>query len=361
MARRTRREQVEEEQERIVSPVEGEEDAVQLGAVRPLRLDEFGGQPELVTNLRTAIDAARVRGEPVDHVILHGPPGLGKTTLAQIIANEMRYTFRATAAPAIGKPGDLAAVLSGLEPYSVLFIDEIHRLPAQVEEILYSAMEDFKLDLLVGEGMNTRTLRLDLPPFTLVGATTRLGALTHPLRDRFGIQLKLELYAPADLERILVAAADRIGDRAAPEAIAEIARRARGTPRIAHRLYRRVRDFAHREGARRPIRIEDAVAALRSLGIDDRGLDKQDRAYLRTIGEFYAGGPVGIETLAATLGENAEIFETVVEPYLLSLGLLNRTPRGRMLTRGGWLAAGLQSPETQPGPGVTGDLFGNAA
>ncbi|MBW2424307.1 MAG: Holliday junction branch migration DNA helicase RuvB [Deltaproteobacteria bacterium] len=302
-------------------------------SLRPQRLEEMIGQPRLRENLRIFVQAARERGEPLDHVLFHGPPGLGKTSLARIVASELGAQFRATSGPAIERPGDLAALLSNLEAGDVLFIDEIHRLSPSVEEILYPAMEDFQLDLLIGEGPTARSIRLDLPRFTLVGATTRAGLLTSPLRDRFGWSARLEYYPVEDLERIVVRSGRLLGLEVEVPAAYEIARRARGTPRIANRLLRRVRDFAAvRDGADRAVGLESARFALERLDVDEAGFDGLDRALLWTIVEKFAGGPVGLDTLAAAVGEDRVTIEDVVEPYLIHCGYLARTPRGRVAT-----------------------------
>ncbi len=311
--------------------------------LRPQSIEEFVGQEQLRANLKVFIAAARSRGEALDHVLFFGPPGLGKTTLAKIVARELGVSFRATSGPVIARAGDLAALLTNLQPRDVLFIDEIHRLNPAVEEILYPAMEDFQLDLIIGEGPAARSVRIDLPPFTLIGATTRSGLITTPLRERFGIPLRLNFYAPGELERIISRAAALLGLRLSPSGAAEIARRARGTPRVAGRLLRRVRDFAAVAGdGEVDSRIADE--ALRRLEVDSRGLDAMDRRYLGCIAGNYGGGPVGVETLAAALSEQRDVIEEVIEPYLIQEGLLQRTPRGRMLTLGGYRYLGLPDP-----------------
>ena len=300
-------------------------------SLRPLSLADFTGQKMVRSNLSVFIQAARARNESLDHVLLYGPPGLGKTTLAQIIAKELNVGFRATSGPVIAKAGDLAAVLTNLQPKDVLFIDEIHRLNPAIEEILYPAMEDRKLDIMIGEGPSARSIRIDLPEFTLVGATTRSGLLTQPLRERFGIPLRLEFYDLVDLTKIVLRAASLLECPMANQGAEEIARRARGTPRIAGRLLRRVRDFASVEGLSS---IDGDVArdALNRLDVDPLGLDQQDVRYLKLLVNFYKGGPVGVETIAAALSEQRDTIEEVIEPYLIQQGLLQRTPRGRMLT-----------------------------
>jgi holliday junction DNA helicase RuvB len=315
---------------RVVMPERREEDAAET-SFRPLSLDEFVGQKQVRDNLGVFIEAARGRGEPLDHVLFFGPPGLGKTTLAQIVAREMGVGFRATSGPVIQRAGDLAALLTNLQPRDVLFIDEIHRLTPAVEEILYPAMEDFQLDLIIGEGPAARSVRIDLPPFTLIGATTRSGLITRPLRERFGIPLRLVFYTPEELERIVSRGARVLAAPLEPEGAAEIARRSRGTPRIAARLLRRVRDFAAVAGVRR-IDLAAADQALKRLEVDERGLDAMDRRYLLAIAENYGGGPVGAETIAAALADQRDVVEEVIEPYLIQQGLVQRTPRGRMLT-----------------------------
>ncbi len=328
-------------QERVVAPEHTGGDGAE-GSLRPQRLDEFVGQKALCDNLSVFIAAARARGDALDHVLLHGPPGLGKTTLAQIVARELQVGFRPTSGPMVVRAGDLAALLTNLEPRDVLFIDEIHRLNPAVEEVLYPAMEDFRLDLIIGEGPAARAVRIDLPPFTLVGATTRTGLLTTPLRERFGIPMRLDFYQPDDLVRILRRGAGVLDIDLSDGAAAEIARRSRGTPRVAGRLLRRVRDFAALGGGR--IDTEDADAALRRLDVDRRGLDAMDRRYLRCIADNYGGGPVGVDTLAAALSEQRDAIEEMIEPYLIQQGLLQRSPRGRMLTAPGWEYLGLDQP-----------------
>lgn len=321
-------------------------------ALRPQTLDDFIGQAEARANLSVFIESARRRAEAMDHVLFHGPPGLGKTTLAQIMARELGVNFRMTSGPVLARAGDLAAILTNLEARDVLFIDEIHRLNPAVEEVLYPALEDFELDLVIGEGPAARTVRIELQPFTLVGATTRMGLLTTPLRDRFGIPTRLNFYTTEELTRIVARGARLSGIDADPEGVAEIAGRARGTPRIAGRLLRRVIDFALVEGNGRLTRAI-ADGALTRLGVDHLGLDGADRRYLGLIAENYGGGPVGVETLSAALSESRDTLEEVIEPYLLQQGLIARTPRGRMLAHKGWTHLGLTAP---PMPGQ-GDLF----
>ncbi|EYD71118.1 Holliday junction branch migration DNA helicase RuvB [Limimaricola hongkongensis] len=316
-------------------------------ALRPQGLNEFIGQAEARANLRVFIESARKRGEAMDHTLFHGPPGLGKTTLAQIISRELGVGFRMTSGPVLAKAGDLAAILTNLEPRDVLFIDEIHRLNPAVEEVLYPALEDYALDLVIGEGPAARTVRIELQPFTLVGATTRLGLLTTPLRDRFGIPTRLQFYTVDELHEIVTRNARLLGTPADDAGAREIARRARGTPRIAGRLLRRVVDFAVVEGDGR-VTQELADSALTRLGVDDLGLDGADRRYLRLIAEAYGGGPVGIETLSAALSESRDALEEVIEPFLLQQGLIQRTPRGRMLAHAAWRHLGLAVPR---GPG----------
>ncbi len=316
-------------------------------ALRPKRLDDFVGQRTVKDNLRVFVEAAKKREEAMDHVLFFGPPGLGKTTLAQIVANELGVGFRATSGPVIAKAGDLAALLTGLEPNDVLFIDEIHRLTPAVEEILYPAMEDFHLDLIIGEGPSARSVKIDLPRFTLVGATTRSGLLTKPLLDRFGIPLRLDFYEPDDLASIVRRGASKLGTPIDEEGAMEIARRSRGTPRITGRLLRRVRDIAVVVGDGH-IDRQMAEKALARLEVDSAGLDGLDRRYLRAIAESFSGGPVGVETLAASLSEGRDAIEDVIEPYLLQQGLIQRTPRGRVVTDRAYKHLGLVPPNRNP-------------
>lgn len=328
--------------DRLISGAKRETDTLE-SSIRPQSLTDFIGQEQARANLRVFIEAAKVRGDALDHVLFHGPPGLGKTTLAQIISRELGVGFRATSGPVISKAGDLAALLTNLEERDVLFIDEIHRLNPAVEEILYPALEDFQLDLIIGEGPAARSVRIDLAKFTLVGATTRLGLLTTPLRDRFGIPVRLNFYTTEELEFVVARGARVLGAPMAPDGAREIARRARGTPRIAGRLLRRVRDFAAVQGADL---ITAAVAdrALRALEVDEAGLDSLDHRYLGCIARNYDGGPVGIETLAAALSEPRDALEEIVEPYLLQQGFIGRTPRGRVLTLKAFKHLGLSGP-----------------
>jgi len=325
----------------LTSP-ERQEDDHGEHALRPQVLADFTGQASLRENLAVFIAAARARAEPMDHVLFHGPPGLGKTTLAQIVARELGVGFRATSGPVLQRSGDLAAILTNLQPRDVLFVDEIHRLQPAIEETLYPAMEDFCLDLIIGEGPAARTVRIDIPPFTLVGATTRAGLLATPLRDRFGIPLRLVFYTAAELHGIVTRGARKLGFALSDDGAMEIAKRSRGTPRIAGRLLRRVRDFAMVEKRDADRAMVDA--ALLRLEVDALGLDAMDRRYLRRIAEHHGGGPVGIETLAAALAEGRDTLEEVVEPYLIQEGLVLRTPRGRMLGEAGWRHLGLAPP-----------------
>ncbi len=328
--------------ERVIAPEQGDADLGE-GSLRPVDLGEFIGQRQVCDNLKVFIGAAKDRGEALDHVLFVGPPGLGKTTLAQIVARELGVSFRATAGPVIARSGDLAALLTNLQPHDVLFIDEIHRLNPAVEEILYPAMEDYHLDLIIGEGPAARSVRIDLPRFTLVGATTRTGLLTTPLRERFGIPLRLNFYATAELEEIVHRSARLLGISLSSDGAKEIAQRSRGTPRIAGRLLRRVRDFAAVAGSDQ---IDSAVAnrALERLEVDHRGLDAMDRRYLATIAKSFGGGPVGVETLAAALSEPRDALEEIVEPFLIQEGLLQRTSRGRLLTAAALGHLGLEAP-----------------
>ncbi len=315
----------------------------QDNTLRPQALEEFVGQRQLRENLKVFIEAARGRQEALDHVLFHGPPGLGKTTLSQIVARELGVGFRMTSGPTIAKAGDLAALLTNLEARDVLFIDEIHRLNPAVEEVLYPAMEDFQLDLIIGEGPAARSLRIDLAPFTLIAATTRSGLITTPLRERFGIPLRLQFYTPEELRRIVLRGAGLLGMVLTEDGADEIARRSRGTPRVAGRLLRRVRDFAGVAGTAN-VDAAAADAALNRLDIDSRGLDAMDRRYLACIAENYGGGPVGAETLAAALSEQRDVIEEVIEPYLLQQGLIGRTPRGRVLSTAAYRYMGIPEP-----------------
>jgi Holliday junction DNA helicase RuvB len=337
-------------EQRLIDGAVASEDAD--AALRPKRLDDFVGQGQAKENLAIFIGAAKARGEALDHVLFHGPPGLGKTTLAQIVANELGVNFRSTSGPVITRPGDLAALLTNLDAGDVLFIDEIHRLSPAVEEVLYPAMEDYRLDLMIGEGPAARSVKIDLPRFTLIGATTRSGLLAKPLLDRFGIPVRLDFYSGEDLAKIVLRGAGKLGASMAADGAMEIARRSRGTPRVAGRLLRRVRDVATVDGAG-VIDARVADAALRRLEIDDVGLDPLDRRYLRLIAEHFGGGPVGVETIAAALAEARDAVEDVVEPFLLQCGLIQRTPRGRLLSQSAWKHLGLAAPKAPPA-----DLFG---
>lgn len=331
-------------------------------ALRPLSFDDFVGQASAISNLKVYVEAARRRGESLDHLLLSGPPGLGKTTLSQIVSRELGVNFRATSGPIISKAGDLAALLTNLEPNDVLFIDEIHRLSPAVEEVLYPAMEDFELDLIIGEGPAARSIKIDLAPFTLIGATTRAGLLATPLRDRFGIPVRLEFYDERELTQIVSRAGSKLGVDMSADGAHEIARRSRGTPRVAGRLLRRVRDLSEHAGARK-IDAPAADAALKRLNVDGIGLDAQDRRYLCALCEMFGGGPVGADTLAAALSEARDALEDVIEPYLIQQGFLMRTPRGRVATPRAFAHIGLSAPvdNVVPLPDKSpDDLFGKS-
>lgn len=329
---------------RLINPANSpDEDAVDR-AIRPRRLDDYIGQAAMREQMAIFIQAALARHEALDHVLIFGPPGLGKTTLANIIANEMGVSLRQTSGPVLEKAGDLAALLTNLEPRDVLFIDEIHRLSPMVEEVLYPAMEDYQIDIMIGEGPAARSIKLDIPPFTLVGATTRAGLLTSPLRDRFGIVHRLEFYTPEELTRIVTRSAKILGVEMSPEGAREIARRSRGTPRIANRLLRRVRDFAEVMADGR-VTVEVAGKALEMLNVDHNGFDQLDRKLLRTMIEKFEGGPVGLDNIAAAISEERGTIEDVLEPYLIQQGFIMRTPRGRVATRTAYLHFGLEPPK----------------
>lgn len=330
------------EEDRLIRPeIEGSDEERLENSLRPKTLSEYIGQTKVKENMKVYIEAAKKRGEPLDHVLLYGPPGLGKTTLSNIISNEMNSNIKITSGPAIEKPGDLAALLTNLSEFDVLFIDEIHRLNKSVEEILYPALEDYTLDIIIGKGPSARSIRLDLPKFTLIGATTKAGSLTTPLRDRFGIVERLELYNPEDLKTIVKRSSNILELNIQEEAAMEIARRSRGTPRIANRILKRVRDYALVLGDGN-ITLDMAKIALNKLEIDELGLDQTDRNLLETIIQKYGGGPVGIEALAATTGEELETIEDVYEPYLMQIGFLSRTPRGRIALPAAYTHLGLE-------------------
>jgi len=347
------------EADRLIAATGRDRDEQLDRAIRPLSLADYIGQPTVCEQMELFIQAARGRNEALDHTLIFGPPGLGKTTLANIIAQEMSVSIKSTSGPVLERPGDLAAILTNLEPHDVLFIDEIHRLSPIVEEVLYPAMEDFQLDIMIGEGPAARSIKLDLPPFTLVGATTRAGMLTNPLRDRFGIVQRLEFYSTADLATIVSRSAGILGLHIEDEGAFEIARRARGTPRIANRLLRRVRDFAE---VRAQGQITKAIAdlALNLLDVDERGFDHQDRRLLLTMIEKFDGGPVGVDNLAAAISEERHTIEDVLEPYLIQQGYMMRTPRGRMVTRHAYLHFGLNIPSRMGERSIPDEPVGDA-
>jgi Holliday junction DNA helicase RuvB len=345
-------------EERIIDPTSIDSEALIEASIRPRRLDEYLGQEAVKEQMEIFIRAARNRGDALDHVLIFGPPGLGKTTLAHVVANEMGVSLRQTSGPVLERAGDLAALLTNLQPNDVLFVDEIHRLSPVVEEVLYPAMEDFQIDIMIGEGPAARSIKLDLPPFTLIGATTRAGLLTSPLRDRFGIVQRLEFYSPSELRSIVARSADILQIDCDQDGAGELASRARGTPRIANRLLRRVRDYAQVkcDGA---IDKSVAVAAMKMLKVDDSGFDAQDRRLLRTIIDHFDGGPVGVDSIAAAISEERGTIEDVLEPYLIQQGFLMRTARGRMVTPKGYRHFGLKPPQTRDSA-ATPDLFDDA-
>ncbi len=343
-------------EDRIIAPEQTDDEVAIDRAIRPQLLDDYRGQPAVTEQLEIFIPAARARKEALDHLLIFGPPGLGKTTLAHIVANEMQVTLHSTSGPVLEKPGDLAALLTNLEPHDVLFVDEIHRLSPVVEEILYPAMEDHQLDIMIGEGPAARSIKLDLPPFTLVGATTRAGSLTSPLRDRFGIVLRLDFYSAQDLTHIVQRSADILNVQIDEAGAAEIAKRSRGTPRISNRLLRRVRDYAQVK-ADGTVDAATASAALELLNVDQSGFDVMDRRLLQAIIEKFDGGPVGVENLAAAIGEERDTIEDVIEPYLIQQGFLMRTPRGRVATANVYRLFGLKVPSSMSQEQVTLDLI----